>query len=536
MRQVLVRAASSRGFALALLCVYFLVGACIYRDYGLSSDEKISRTNGRVTATYVGEKLGFDRAELAEVFGKTPRLAQWKDKDYGVHFEVALVAAEVGLGVEETRSIYQLRHLLTFACFSLGLWIFYLLACMTLASPGLALLGTVLLATTPKVFAHAFYNSKDIPFMVACILAAFTLLRLLRKPTLARAAVHGVACALAVTLRIPGAYLAAATLAMVLIELLSGRPRVHWLRITAVFLVTVSAATYALWPYLWEAPLDNFAAAFEKMSNFRYKRSLLFQGETLKASDVPWQYIPVWIAITIPPVVSALFLLGSCLALKQLIHLKGYIRGTAIEREPALVLGMFLVPLLAVIALHSVLYGSWRQLFFIYPFLLLTSLYAVRWLLDAPSPRWRRRLQLGLGALLGLGLLNNIAFLIRSHPHQAVYFNWLAGADPGERYEMDSYGAAYYHGLAFLLEHQPTGKLRVGVNRPVGKLNALMLPKQDRARIKFVPSAKADYFISNYRGRPESEVSRPGEASYENPIKLFEVDGSTILGVYAVER
>lgn len=528
----LVERVTSTPFALGLLGVYFLVGVAVHRDYGASLDERISSTNGRVTAVHVGKLLGYDEEALAASFGDVPELEQWKDRDYGVLFEVALVLAEVALGLDSPQEVYRLRHLLTFAAFTVGLVFFFLLARLTLARPGLALLGAILLATTPKVFAHAFYNSKDVPFLVACTVAAYTLLRLLRRPSIPLAAIHGLACALAVSVRIPGLYLVGATWAMGLLEVLAGRARSRWLAVLGAFSVSVAALTYAFWPYLWAAPVEHFASAFQAMSKFRWKGSVLFQGEVVPGASVPWTYVPVWIAITVPPLYTALFLVGSCLALRDVARLPRFVRGDAPVREPALVFGLFLAPLLAVIVLGSVLYGSWRQVFFVYPFFLLTALHGARWLLEECAPRYRGSVAAGMAAAFGVTLLSTVAFLVRSHPHQAVYFNFLAGSRPGERYEMDSYGAAYLQGLEALIEHQARGKIRVALSQAVARVNVEMLSDEERARIKVVPWTKADYFITNFR---QGNRSAPEEGDLDAvAIRVFEVDRSPVLGVYAL--
>jgi hypothetical protein len=529
------RALASKRVFLAFLFVYFLVGTAIFRDYGISSDERISRVNACVTVVHVGELLGFDGDELRGTFGKVPPLENWKDKDYGVLFEVPLLLVEKAIGIESTKSLYQFRHIATFAVFTVGLLIFYLFGRMVLARGALAFLATALLATTPKIFAHAFYNSKDIPFMVACTAGGFTLLRFLRKPTLPNAALHGVACAAAVALRIPGVYLVAATFAIVLVELITSEQRGRWLRCLGAFAIATCLAVYAFWPYLWSAPFENFAQAFDNMSKFRYKRPVLYEGEWLKTTELPWSYIPQWIAMTIPPILLVMILLGAVLGMKQLLDVKRYVQGSTIKREPALILGLGLVPLVAVIALNSVLYDSWRQMFFIYPFLILTAMFGVRWLAEDCSKKYAVPIQGGLLALFAVQMFTPVLFMVRNHPHQAVYFNGLAGKDPALRFEADSYGTAYYQALKFVLDHKPDGRVLVGVNRPVGRLKFLMLDEQEKERMGFGPTPRAEYFLSNYRLRPAAEVHRKGEASYENPPQLTEVDGNLILGVYKVK-
>ncbi len=57
------------------------------------------------------------------------------------------------------------RHFTTFLTFLAGVWFFYRL-CLRFIPPRMALLTTVLFASQPVLFGHAFINQKDTPLMV----------------------------------------------------------------------------------------------------------------------------------------------------------------------------------------------------------------------------------------------------------------------------------------------------------------------------------------------------------------------------------
>jgi hypothetical protein len=65
-------------------------------------------------------------------------------------------------------------------------------------------LGAALLVFSPRIFAEAFHNYKDLVFMNLFAVGAYTLTRLLRRPTAKRAAVHALVTALATDVRIMG--------------------------------------------------------------------------------------------------------------------------------------------------------------------------------------------------------------------------------------------------------------------------------------------------------------------------------------------
>ncbi|WDN90751.1 hypothetical protein BuS5_03722 [Desulfosarcina sp. BuS5] len=100
------------GFVVPLILgAYFVMGMFVYADYGISWDEPVSRMNGLVNCKYVGQKVG--SFLLTKEVRNAPNLKDWMDKDYGVAFEMPLVALEQVLSISE-QEIYYFRHLLTF--------------------------------------------------------------------------------------------------------------------------------------------------------------------------------------------------------------------------------------------------------------------------------------------------------------------------------------------------------------------------------------------------------------------------------------
>ena len=165
-----------------VLPVFFLVflalGVSIYKDYGISWDEPVQRRYGHAVFDYL--KLG------------SPDLSEDPERYYGPIVELGLVCAEHLLGLEDVQSVYFLRHSMTFSLFSVGVFFFFMLCRSLFGSWKLGLLGALCLILSPRIFAHAFFNSKDIPFMVLFIISGWTLLVFLDRKTLPTALGHAV--------------------------------------------------------------------------------------------------------------------------------------------------------------------------------------------------------------------------------------------------------------------------------------------------------------------------------------------------------
>lgn len=462
---------------------YLLLGALIAGHYGLAWDETESRHLGQLNLDY----LAGDPALLSE-----------PDRLIGPALEIALAAVERALGVTDPRYAFLLRHFLTFLVFFAAAVVFYRL-CRKRFGPGLAAAGAVFFIAHPRIFAHSFFNSRDIGFLAAVVFAVASLEAFLEKPGPRTALAHAAFTGFAIATRIMGVWIPLATLIV-------ARRNVRR-RELAVYGIAAAFFTVLFWPYLWADPAGRFLEALRHSSRVPWPWTVLYGSAFHQADGLPWHYMPVWIAITTPPVILALFLGGvGRLALRK-------------KRPPAdlLCAAWFFIPVAAVIALRPTLLDEWRYLFFVYPALVWLALVALEGL-RRTWPRW-----LALAALAP-----SLAFMARAHPFENVYFNRLAGKDLAEirmRYEMDYWGLSYRRILERIAARDARPLIRVCAETEPGVFNAALLPRSDRGRFEFVEdTTNADYFITNYRWHPG-----------DHPLPVFEavvVDGARIAAAY----
>src|SRR5581483_7448949 len=140
----------------ALLCMSLLLGSFIYKDYGISWDEKEQRGLGRITYNYV-------------VTGDNT-LKTYDNRGLGPGFELPLIFMEKWLHLEGDRNIFLARHLATHIFFLLGVFCGYVLALRIFRSQFIACLAFIMLAFHPRIYAHSFFNTKDIPFLAALLI------------------------------------------------------------------------------------------------------------------------------------------------------------------------------------------------------------------------------------------------------------------------------------------------------------------------------------------------------------------------------
>ncbi len=516
-------------FALLLL-----LGLLCYRDYGVSWDEEALRRNGLVSAKYVAGLVAPEWTAHQPKFIPIPDLHGFRDNDHGVLFEVSVVAAAKILGVADSRTYFLLRHLGVFLVFSGGVWALYNLARVRLGSWRWGLLVSALLVLSPRFFAEAFYNGADIVFLALFTLGIYTLVRLLRRPSAGRAAVHGLATAAAIDVRILGVLLVAFTLGMLVLEAgfgPGGRARRGQLaRLVPLYLAVAAAATVAGWPYLWEAPVHNFLFVLLRMSRYSaWNGQVLYLGRVVSALELPWHYAPVWMLITTPVAYSAALLLGAGGALAGLLRRPWAFLRTWEGRLDVLLLGWLLLPLLLVIGLKSVIYDGWRHLYFVYPALLLLAGRGAQvvWRAHRRGPLLRR---LALAATVGAGLemTYTVARMWRAHPQQQVYFSFLPPRAAEQLFEGDYWGLSYRQGLEWIARHDSAAVLGVAAqNDGLIEKNLSIMRPQDRARFRYAGVARARYFLSAYRTHPQPYPDSMGREVYQ--VRAY---GRRVLSVF----
>ncbi|GAA3937240.1 hypothetical protein [Hymenobacter algoricola] len=512
-----------------------LVGLLLYGDYGLPWDEQLDRLNGIISLKYAALKLAPALARREPSFADIPDMRDNQDTDHGVIFQLPLLLLERAVGAEDARQVYLLRHLATFFTFLGGVYCFFRLATHRFRRWLLGLLGAALLVLTPRLFAEAFYNYKDLVFLAFFVTSVYTLLRLLRRPTWRAVLWHAAATGAAIDVRTMGVLLLGLTLGFAGLEM-AYRPtlRRRFMNLLPLYLGSTALVVVLGWPYLWENPVGHFLEAFQSFSRYRSDMTVQYWGRQLSVRQLPWHYAPVWLLITTPPVYCLLFGVGTATVLGAAWRRPRAWLRTRSGRQDLLFAAWFFGPLLAVVVLQSVMYDGWRHLYFIYPAFLLLALRGVQvawrgWRTAGPGG-WRQRLGGGLLLLLAVGTAHTAGRMVREHPYQNLYFSGLSGQQAERLFERDYWGLAGRQGLEWILAHDVRPQVRVGTDARTGLVlhnNSLLLPPAARNRLVLTSADQAQYFLTVYRWHPQ-----PYPASYGREVHCIRVEGIKILSVF----
>ena len=510
----------SRFSPLVLLALFALVGILVVDDYGVTYDESVQRALAAVTAAYM---IGADDA-----------LLQHRDQTYGVAFELPLLFIELLLGLEDSRSVHLTRHILSHLFFLVGGVFCYLLVSRMFGSRVLALFAMLLFLLHPRLYAHSFFNTKDVPFLSMFMIVLFLMHRTFRKDDFAAFITCGMAVGILTNIRIVGLMLFAAILGMRLLDLLQAedwRERKRILATVGLFTVASVLILYATWPYLWSDPFAHFAEAVTRMGDHPEMIPSLFQGKLIVGKDMPIHYVPVWLSITTPPVT---LLLGG-IGVLSILHRTSRQPRAALSNAPLrfelFLIACLMLPVVAVVVLDANLYNGWRQMYFLYaPLVLLAAigLHRMAW------GRASVTLRIGSWSLTAIGLLTTVSSMAFLHPNQDIYFNFLVDRKTPEhlrtQYDMDYYETTVRQGLEWLLQRDPSAPVYVDV---VGDdLNSSILPRKDRQRVHADYGQHADFHITNHHQRMISGALRETFAPLIYDLSVY---NNTVMNVAALD-
>lgn len=526
----------SNRLILLFFAIYFIVGVIILRDYGISFDEPTNRVNGLVSAKYLIKTFKIPVTD--DNLEKIPQLHEYIDKDYGVVFDLPLVVIEkIVKSLHIDINIYTLRHFFTFSLFFVAVVFFYLTAFLISKNQILSLIATLFLILSPRIFAESFYNSKDIGCLSFYIISIYFLIKFIKNFDFRYGFWLSILTAMTINSRIIGLIIPIAVILIGFINLYHKHLRKRVVVMVLIYLLLTVLFTILFWPYLWEAPLENFLLVWNNMKTFRWGGEVLYLNEFIKARELPWHYIPVYILITTPLLYSFFFIIGTVYCAVKL--LSDFKRLFLYEYHTIIVCFILVWgPLLAVIVFQSVVYDGWRQLYFIYGPFLLISLFGIEYLYKKISEIDTIKIKVAGAALSALYVLFIGYWMVKYHPHQNVYFNTLAGKDIEDDFERDYWGLSYKQALEYIARTDSRKNISILCNLPPGVYSYdNSLPQEARQRmlvnyIKPLQRIKAtekelscDYFITEFRYVPDP---RP----FYKEVYSIRVDNYKIIGIY----
>jgi len=517
--------------------LFFIVGFNVYKDYGISIDEDNTRINGFVGLKYLFEIFNYDYKSSLNLF---PDINEFPEKGIGYVFDVPAALLEYILGTSDPRSFFLLRHLLNFTYFFIGVIFFFLLLKNRFKSTNLALLGTLFLIISPRIFANAFYNNKDIIFLSLFIIASYYSVKTLQNLTYVDSILASIFIGLATGMRILGVFLALLLLFFLIIKYLRNEKRKKIiLKIFLSLLILIPGSIISFYPFLWSNPLSNFLFIFERLSNFEWGGYNFYLGNYIKAQNVPWHYSIVWIYATTPLLYLIFFTFGFVLIIKRiffrLINIEEQKKYNDLWRGDKEMCDLFFFsivffPILLIILINSTLYSGWRHLYFVYPYIIIIAIYGLNYF----NNKFFKKIYSKLYILILISFIINISWMYKNHPNQNLYFNYFFKNSFDNLFDLDYWGLSINQNLNFINKNYD-GKYKISsIGNMDLELNKKFLEKKDRNRVTIVDKIEDANFIIVNKYYWDGNKSKNENLLNNGLEKIYEVliNEKTISSVY----
>jgi hypothetical protein len=411
-----------------------------FRDYGVTWDEDAHNWYGNFVLDYYSS------------FFVDHNALHWRDLyNYGAIFDTLAAA----LNRVSPIGTYETRHLLNALVGILGL-----VGCCKLGhamgGARVGFLAALFLLLTPNYYGQMFNNPKDIPFAVGVVWATYYMVRivpLLPRPPLRPLIKFGVVVGMTMGVRVGGLIILCyfglllavdglwrtivTRRAFLLIESV-------WIAFWRVFFpVVVFAYSVMLlfWPWGQTDPIKNPLRALAFFSHQTFPFSTLFAGQFVRASDLPWTYLPTYIALALPELVLVLLLCAPVLAGTIILH--GW---PQLGREPVLahsIIGLGIAfPVAFAIVIKAVLFDGMRHFIFVLPLIAVAAALVADQACTrlARLPYWWPICIMLL--IYGIG---HVSIMVMLHPNQYVYYNAFVGGVGGaqRKFKLDYWANSY---------------------------------------------------------------------------------------------
>ena len=483
--------------------IIFIIGTIIFKDFGISIDEDNSRINGFVSLNYIFElfQINFNY----KIDGITlPKINNFDEQGNGVMFDLPLAFIEYFFNINNFRDQFLLRHFSTFIIFFISLIYFYKLIFYHYKNQYLAFIGVLMIFLSPRIFGESFYNSKDIVFLSLNIISIYYSVIFLDQKSKKNLLLFIIFSSIATGVRIIGLFVPIIVLLVMFLSFFRNKETLKndFIYFIGILLLLPIFITL-FWPYLWSNPINNFISAFNILSNHYRPINNFFLGEYQSSFYVDWYYILVWIGITIPITYIFLFLIGLCKLIIRLknrlyklnanIPLNDLYRGNK-ELKNIIYFLNFFIPLFTVIIFHSTLYTGWRHLYFIYPPIIMISLYGIYSLKFALKKNLKY-----VYLFIIISFIQNSYWIYKNHPFQYLYFNFFVSGNFDKNFDMDYWGVSNYNTLDTIakLENKTVSVGLIGDGDLI--LAHKFLREKNKKKIIFTDNfIEADYLIDNF--------------------------------------
>ena len=423
-----------------IFIIMFLFGIHYMKDITANFDEDFEQSI--VLSNIKSYAFFFKNHELEDALTKRyiVEINYSVERDHGVAcyyplFPLLLLSKEIPDIVSSIWRVY------VYIIYFIGVIFFYKTTKEISKNNKIAILMTLLYFLSPRIFIDSLHNNKDITLMSLLIISFYYLIRIMKDNKNKDMIIFAFIIALLSNVKIIGVFFSGIMGIAYIIYLLLHKKLTQERIIDILFTFVLYIIIFILiTPVIFTDGfhlIEYILYCLNSSVNFRWNGTVLFDGiyyNTAAGNRVPWYYLPKNIIITLPIIITILFIISITLFVIKIIKERKNKKIDFSNYLFIIIFTMFIIPLLICIIKKPNIYNSWRHFYFLYPLILLICNYV---LIYIKKIKYKRIIII----LIIISMIDSIYNIIRYDVRNAAYYNILVGTkDISKKYELD-----YYH-------------------------------------------------------------------------------------------
>ena len=502
---------SKENLTIIFFAVIFLIGLISFKDFNLYGDEPIHQWIGSIYYAHLKELIfnfNPENQHIDEIKNLSHHEYFFRWIKYGIFFDVITEFFTDIFKIKTTKALFELRHFVNFSFFFISLIFLFKIINLRFNNFYLSILSVVLLFFSPRIFAASFYDSKNLLFLSLSIIHVYFALKFINRQNIYNLILFSLSSGILLNIRVMGLISILLTFSIILFEVLEKKNQLID-SLKKIFFATFLTLFIAIlfFPYLWIDPMKNFFLYmdyFKDVSVFIFAN--LYLGETILSNQIPWHYLFVWISITVPISVLFLSIFGLITIFLKIfknilqIDKNNELWFSKSERSDFFIFFLFVIPVLAVLTYRQN-FDGWTHLYYLYPFMIYYAVYILDFFKTL-----NYKLFLIIIFFTIINIVININWIIKYHPHQYVYFNYL-GKKINKKFDLDLRSLSIRSSLEHILNNTNEEIIKVsGLGNTWIEGSASILDDKSKKKLMFVDPKEADYLITIFKPQTGKKI------------------------------
>lgn len=453
-KKILIKVLKKRKIIILFILLYFF-GLFFIKDVNANFDEVLEQKILLRNVIEYTELIKFDRAtNYLKTKKEITPISEDSEKDHGI---ATYYFFSPILKLNSPRVISILWHIYTYSIFFLGAICLFKLVNYLFIDEKVSIIITLLYYISPRILIDSFNNNKDIIFMSILIMMIYFATKFIKEKKIKDGTLFALIAGFVCNVKILGIFFFGIFGLLYIFDLLV-KKEFNKENFKKGFYV----ATFGLFLYIFLTPaiwgsgkfdIINFIKySLDNSTNFRGQISVLFEGKMWGGDNppIPWYYLPKLMLMTIPIIVSILFITSLILFIKNIII--KIITKEKYEIVDLILIGTlicFIVPFMICVLKHPDIYNGWRHFYFLYGLLFIFVPYSLNKISK------KEKINNIFSSLIIITLIVNVFTICKYTVRNVAYYNILAGRENlAGYYELDYYNTSGKDALNKFLENK----------------------------------------------------------------------------------